>query len=88
MDPRHQLSKTLDKLAVDPAVAANMSARTDAEAEQAQASSGVTIEGLRRKIGEQLEATYVEIEDMSGKTSHIFAQYFEARFSFFYVVYV
>lgn len=64
MDPRHQLSKSLDKLAVDPQ---NMSARTDAEAAQVQASSGVTVEGLKSKIEEQLGATYVEIEDMSGK---------------------
>jgi len=64
MDPRHQLYKSLDKLAVDPEA---MSARTDTEAEQAAASSGVTIEGLKGKLVEKLEATHVEIEDLSGK---------------------
>ncbi|KAH7118834.1 bola protein [Dendryphion nanum] len=72
MDPRHQLSRSLDKLAVDPAAAATMSARTDSEAQQVQASSGVTIEGLRRKIEEVLEATYVEIEDLSGGCGQMF----------------
>jgi hypothetical protein len=64
MDPRHQLSKSLDKLVVDPT---NMSARTDTEAAVVQATSGVTMEGLKKKLEEQLEATHVEIEDMSGK---------------------
>lgn len=67
MDPRHQLSKSLDKLAVNPQ---NMSARTDTEAAQVQATSGVTMEKLKSKIEEQLGATHVEIKDMSGKDSY------------------
>ncbi|KAF2796534.1 bola-like protein [Melanomma pulvis-pyrius CBS 109.77] len=60
MDPRHQLYKSLDKLAVDPDT--TMSGMTDSE----PASSGVTIEGLRQKLVERLNATHVEIEDLSG----------------------
>ncbi|ORY01349.1 bola protein [Clohesyomyces aquaticus] len=67
LDPRIQLSKTLNKLAVD-----NMSARTDSEAAQAQASSGVTPESLKKKLKEQLGATYVEVEDMSGGCGQMF----------------
>lgn len=48
-----------------------MSARTDAEAAQVQATSGVTMEALEKKLKEQLGATFVEIEDMSGKISNI-----------------
>jgi hypothetical protein len=66
MDPRHQLYKSLDKLAVNPE-ARNMSARSDAETGQAAKSSGVTVEGLKAKLESELQATYVEIEDMSGK---------------------
>ncbi|KAF1834291.1 bola-like protein [Decorospora gaudefroyi] len=66
MDPRHKLYKTLDKLAIDPETTATMSARTDEEAERVQATSGVTIAGLKRKLEEGLGATYVEIEDLSG----------------------
>lgn len=48
-----------------------MSARTDKEAAQAQASggannSGVTMEGIKTKLEDGLAATYVEIEDLSG----------------------
>ncbi|KAF2746935.1 bola-like protein [Sporormia fimetaria CBS 119925] len=49
-----------------------MSARTDTEAAQVQATSGVTIEGLRQKLEEQLGATYVEIQDMSGGCGQMF----------------
>jgi hypothetical protein len=65
MDPRHKLYKTLDNLSVNPND--KMSARTDVEAENVQATSGVTIEGLKKKLEEELSAEYVEIEDMSGK---------------------
>lgn len=69
MDPRHKLYKSLDKLSVDKD---NMSARTDQEAALAQESggannSGVTMEGIKRKLEEGLGATHVEIEDLSGK---------------------
>jgi hypothetical protein len=66
MDPRHKLYKTLDNLAIEPDVTNNMSARTDEEATNVQATSGVTMEGLERKLKEGLGATYVEIEDLSG----------------------
>ncbi|KAF2656002.1 bola-like protein [Lophiostoma macrostomum CBS 122681] len=69
MDPRHKLYKSLDKLTVDPD---KMSARTNAEASQAQASSGVTVEGLKSKLEQELAATYVEIEDMSGGCGQMF----------------
>ncbi|KAF2477990.1 bola-like protein [Lindgomyces ingoldianus] len=61
MDPRIALSKTLNKLTVD-----NMAASTDSEAQQVHPSSGVTPEGLKSKLEEMLDATYVEIEDLSG----------------------
>jgi hypothetical protein len=43
-----------------------MSARTDSEAAEVQASSGVTPDTLKSKITELLGAVHVEIEDMSG----------------------
>ena len=43
-----------------------MSARSDAEAEQVQSETGVTTDKIKTKLTEQLEATHVEIEDMSG----------------------
>jgi hypothetical protein len=46
-----------------------MSAQTDSGAADVQASSGVTAETLKTKITEQLEATHVEVEDLSGEYS-------------------
>ncbi|KAI4710504.1 hypothetical protein J4E89_004960 [Alternaria sp. Ai002NY15] len=66
MDPRHKLYKTLDNLAIAPDNRTSMSARTDEEAANVQATSGVTMDGLERKLKEGLGATYVEIEDLSG----------------------
>ncbi|EGP86700.1 unnamed protein product [Zymoseptoria tritici ST99CH_3D1] len=43
-----------------------MSARTDAEAEQNQITSGVTPDTLTSSLKEKLEATHVEIMDLSG----------------------
>ncbi|KAF2012150.1 bola domain-containing protein [Aaosphaeria arxii CBS 175.79] len=63
MDPRHQLSRSLDKLAVDPT---DLPTEMDIDTPQAPASSGVTIEGLKQKLTSQLGAIHVEIEDMSG----------------------
>jgi hypothetical protein len=60
MDPRHQLYKSLDKLAVDPDA-------MDTSADNDPASSGVTIEGLKQKLVDGLGATHVEIEDLSGR---------------------
>jgi hypothetical protein len=62
MEPRHTLYRTFDKLAIDP----DMSARTDQEAANVQASSGVTPEGIEKKLREGLGAEYVEIADLSG----------------------
>jgi hypothetical protein len=66
MDPRHTLYKTLETLAVDPED--TMSAPTD---QAAPPSSGVTPEGIERKLKEGLGAVYVEIADLSGML-HIF----------------
>lgn len=43
-----------------------MSARTDVEATQVQHSTGVTPEHLEEILVQQLDATYVQIEDLSG----------------------
>ncbi|PSK46565.1 hypothetical protein B9Z65_5533 [Elsinoe australis] len=43
-----------------------MSARTDAEATNVQATSGVTPDTLRTTLIEKLGAVHVEIEDLSG----------------------
>lgn len=63
MDPRHTLYRTFEKLTVDPETLGNMSAT---EQETAKASSGVTPEGIERKLKEGLGAVYVEIADLSG----------------------
>ena len=44
-----------------------MSARTDAEAEQTQAETGVTPDTLGATLKEKLEASHVDISDLSGK---------------------
>lgn len=69
MDPRHTLFKTLDKLSVDPETTGNMSAPTSDAAASNPASSGVTPEAIERKLRETLGAEYVEIADLSGKSS-------------------
>lgn len=84
MDPRHKLYKTLDTLAIDPenTLTENMSARTDDEAARVQATSGVTMEGLKRKLEEGLGATYVEIEDLSGTfPAHLICGFWRAQFA-------
>lgn len=43
-----------------------MSARTDTEATQNQISSGVTPNALKATLTQKLEATHVDIEDLSG----------------------
>jgi hypothetical protein len=43
-----------------------MSARTDEEAEQVQASSGITPESLSKTLRSKLEAEHVDISDLSG----------------------
>jgi hypothetical protein len=65
MDPRHKLYKQLDNLAIDPD--AEMSAKTDADAAQEAASSGITPTVIKKRLEEGLGATHVEIEDMSGR---------------------
>ncbi|KAF3031731.1 hypothetical protein E8E12_001671 [Didymella heteroderae] len=49
-----------------------MSARTDDEAARNAASSGVTPEAIKQKLVENLGATHVEIEDMSGGCGQMF----------------
>ena len=71
MDPRHTLYRTFDKLSVDPENSNTMSARTDDEAAQVQASSGVTPESIEKKLKEGLGAVYVEIADLSGMSEPI-----------------
>lgn len=43
-----------------------MTARTEAEAEQMQNRSGVTPQSLETTLREKLDASHVEIVDMSG----------------------
>lgn len=47
-----------------------MSARTDEEAEQVQASSGITPESLSSTLKAKLEAEHVDISDLSGIHTH------------------
>ena len=48
-----------------------MSARTDAEADANQASSGVTPDTLGATLKEKLAAEHVDIVDLSGTYAHI-----------------
>ena len=45
-----------------------MSARTDVEAEQNQAVSGITPEILGETLKSRLQATHVDISDLSGES--------------------
>lgn len=45
-----------------------MSARTDVEASQTQASTGITPDTLKSTLSTKLEATHVDIEDLSGQS--------------------
>jgi hypothetical protein len=63
MDPRHTLYRTFETLTVDPENLGKMSAQ---DAATAPASSGVTPEGIEKKLKEGLGAVYVEIADLSG----------------------
>ena len=47
-----------------------MSARTDEEASQVQASSGITPESLSTTLKSKLEASHVDISDLSGTFNH------------------
>ncbi len=44
-----------------------MSARTDVEASEKQASSGITSDDLTATLKSKLDASHVEIQDLSGK---------------------
>jgi hypothetical protein len=46
-----------------------MSARTDEEAEQNQASSGITPDSLGHTLREKLGAEHVDIQDLSGRVN-------------------
>ena len=60
------LAQNLSRLRVGDSSTPTMSAHTDDEATQVQVSSGITPDTLRNKLIENLDATYVQIEDMSG----------------------
>jgi len=45
---------------------ASMSARTDVEAQENQASTGITPDTLGKTLEEKLEASHVDIADLSG----------------------
>ncbi|KAJ9623925.1 hypothetical protein H2203_005371 [Taxawa tesnikishii (nom. ined.)] len=49
-----------------------MSARTDVEASQTQASTGITPDTLKSTLSTKLEATHVDIEDLSGGCGQMF----------------
>ncbi|KAF7192757.1 putative bolA-like protein C8C9.11 [Pseudocercospora fuligena] len=49
-----------------------MSARTDLEAEQTQASTGITPDTLSQTLREKLDAVYVDIADLSGGCGQMF----------------
>ena len=48
-----------------------MSARTDVEAEQTQASTGVTPDTLGATLKDKLEASHVDIADLSGMSDDL-----------------
>ncbi|KAK4903390.1 hypothetical protein LTR27_000321 [Elasticomyces elasticus] len=49
-----------------------MSARTDVEAQETQASTGVTPDTLGATLKEKLEASHVDIQDLSGGCGQMF----------------
>ncbi|KXT18826.1 hypothetical protein AC579_8203 [Pseudocercospora musae] len=49
-----------------------MSARTDLEAEQTQASTGITPETLSATLREKLDAVHVDVSDLSGGCGQMF----------------
>ncbi|KAK5172383.1 bola protein [Cryomyces antarcticus] len=49
-----------------------MSARTDAEASEVQYSTGVTPETLKTTLIQKLEASHVDVEDLSGGCGQMF----------------
>jgi hypothetical protein len=84
MDPRHTLYRTFETLTVDPENLDKMSAQ---DAATAPASSGVTPEGIERKLKEGLGAVYVEIADLSGMYARRSTFYIHIIFVFlFYFV--
>ncbi len=48
-----------------------MSGRTDIEASESQASTGITPETLRTTLSTKLAATHVDIQDLSGESQPI-----------------
>ncbi|KAK3619832.1 hypothetical protein LTR56_023794 [Elasticomyces elasticus] len=49
-----------------------MSARTDVEAQETQATTGVTPDTLGATLKEKLEASHVDIQDLSGGCGQMF----------------
>ncbi|KAK3112309.1 hypothetical protein LTR53_011540 [Teratosphaeriaceae sp. CCFEE 6253] len=56
-----------------------MSARTDVEAQETQASTGVTPDTLGATLKDKLEASHVDIQDLSGMRSHTSASLLAGR---------
>lgn len=54
-----------------------MSTSNDEEATAAQNTTGVTSESLKNKLENELEATHVEIQDMSGSLPNLFSLHCE-----------
>ena len=51
---------------MEPTTATPSAARTDTEARENQNQTGITVDTLRKTLLDELQATHVEIEDMSG----------------------
>lgn len=51
---------------MEPSSTTTSAARTDTEASANQNQTGITPDTLRQTLLQELEATHVEIEDMSG----------------------
>ncbi|XTI86331.1 bola protein [Cenococcum geophilum] len=66
------LAQNLSRLRIGDSGTPTMSARTDDEATQVQVSSGITPDTLRYRLIEKLDATHVQIEDMSGGCGQMF----------------
>ncbi len=79
MDPRHKLYKTLENLSVNPDTSSDtkMSEAPSDNASGGPADSGVTTDMIKRKLETDLEATHVEVEDLSGKLHFCFFVFLE-----------
>lgn len=51
---------------MEPTSTTTSAARTDTEARENQNQTGITVDTLRKTLLNELQATHVDIEDMSG----------------------